>query len=231
MFPKQQTWPLLLLEALVLIPVPVGLLPLANSNCFNILLVKRLKIYSTRTVCIHLVMSTHALGEPFCEVISVSLHMSVITQWDKSALMMAVNGTEIIVSQLLEAGANTDLQDKVYTKHWRRCGLAEGVLLLYVVFYRELILDPSTHLARRLVCDEPFYEVISVSLHMSVITQDGDSALMAAVRRGRTEVVSLLLKAGANTDLKNKVCECKYARCGLGDVLTSTVLLLLYTHT
>ena len=57
-----------------------------------------------------------------------------------------------------------------------------------------------------LVCDETFCEVISVSLHMSVITQDGDSALMMASNGwGRTEVVSLLLKAGANTDLQNKV--------------------------
>ena len=38
---------------------------------------------------------------------------------------------------------------------------------------------------------------------MSVITQYGDSALMMAVRRGITEVVSLLLKAGANIDLQN----------------------------
>ena len=56
-----------------------------------------------------------------------------------------------------------------------------------------------------LVCDEPFCEVISVSLHLSVITQDGESALMMAARKGKTEVVSLLLKAGANTDLQNKV--------------------------
>ena len=56
-----------------------------------------------------------------------------------------------------------------------------------------------------LVCDEPFCEVISVSLHMSVITQDGESALMMAAREGRTEVVSLLLKAGANIHLQNKV--------------------------
>ena len=35
---------------------------------------------------------------------------------------------------------------------------------------------------------------------MSVITQDGDSALMMAVRKGRTEVVSLLVKAGATLD-------------------------------
>ena len=56
-----------------------------------------------------------------------------------------------------------------------------------------------------LVCDEPLCEVISVSLHMSVITQDGDSALMIIVRKDRTEVVSLLLKAGANIDLQNKV--------------------------
>ena len=51
-----------------------------------------------------------------------------------------------------------------------------------------------------LVCDEPFCEVISVSLHMSVITQDGDSALMIAVREGMTEVVPLLVKAGATLD-------------------------------
>ena len=40
---------------------------------------------------------------------------------------------------------------------------------------------------------------------MSVITQDGDSALMIAAREGRTEVVSLLLKAGANIQLQNEV--------------------------
>ena len=55
------------------------------------------------------------------------------------------------------------------------------------------------------MCDEPFCEVISVSLHMSVITQYGYSALMMAAREGRTKVVSLLLEAGANTDLQNKV--------------------------
>ena len=56
-----------------------------------------------------------------------------------------------------------------------------------------------------LVCDEPFCEFISVSLNMSVITQDGDSALMMAARWGRTEVISLLLEAGANTDKQNQV--------------------------
>ena len=35
---------------------------------------------------------------------------------------------------------------------------------------------------------------------MSLITQDGDSALMMAVREGRTEVVPLLVKAGATLD-------------------------------
>ena len=51
-----------------------------------------------------------------------------------------------------------------------------------------------------LVCD-----VICFILHMSVITQDGESPLMLAVRSGRTEVVSLLVKAGAALDLQNKV--------------------------
>ena len=40
---------------------------------------------------------------------------------------------------------------------------------------------------------------------MSVITQNGFSALMEAARRGMTEIVSQLLEAGANTDLQNKV--------------------------
>ena len=40
---------------------------------------------------------------------------------------------------------------------------------------------------------------------MSVITQDGDSALMIAAREGMTEVVSLLLEAGANINLQNEV--------------------------
>ena len=40
---------------------------------------------------------------------------------------------------------------------------------------------------------------------MSAITQDEDSALMKAAREGRTEVFSLLLEAGANIHLQNKV--------------------------
>ena len=64
------------------------------------------------------------------------------------------------------------------------------------------------------VCDDTFYEVISVShtLHMSVITQDGDSALILATRKGRTEVVSQLLEAGAKIHLQNEV---KYLRGGV----------------
>ena len=44
-------------------------------------------------------------------------------------------------------------------------------------------------------------------LRMSVITQYKDTALMMAVREGRTEVVLLLLEAGANIHLQNEV-EC-----------------------
>ena len=40
---------------------------------------------------------------------------------------------------------------------------------------------------------------------MPVITQNGYTALMKAARWGKTKVVSLLLEAGANTDLQNKV--------------------------
>ena len=40
---------------------------------------------------------------------------------------------------------------------------------------------------------------------MSVITQRGESPLMEAARSGRTEVVSLLVKAGAALDLQDEV--------------------------
>ena len=55
------------------------------------------------------------------------------------------------------------------------------------------------------MCNEPSVPVISVSLHMSVITQRGQSPLMVAVRSGRTEVVPLLVEAGAALDLQDQV--------------------------
>ena len=44
-----------------------------------------------------------------------------------------------------------------------------------------------------------------VILHMSVITQDGYSALMRAAWHGYTETVAELVKAKANLDLQNNV--------------------------
>ena len=46
-----------------------------------------------------------------------------------------------------------------------------------------------------------------VILHMSVITQYGGSALMYAAWWGRTEVVVELVKAGANLNLQDTVCQ------------------------
>ena len=46
-----------------------------------------------------------------------------------------------------------------------------------------------------------------VILHMSVITQDGESALMYAASEVSTEVVVELVKAGANLNLQNTVCQ------------------------
>ena len=40
---------------------------------------------------------------------------------------------------------------------------------------------------------------------MSIISQEGASALMLAAQEGYTEVVTQLLEAGANTDLQDKV--------------------------
>ena len=64
-----------------------------------------------------------------------------------------------------------------------------------------------------------YTKFISVSLHMSLITQNGYSALAMAVNKGRTEVASLLLVAGANTDLQDKV---KW-RCDLGILRTQSL--------
>ena len=58
--------------------------------------------------------------------------------------------------------------------------------------------------------------------------QDGDSALMMAAREGRTEVVSLLLEAVANTDLQNKV-KLYNRRCGFGTLYVPSHRCL--THT
>ena len=55
------------------------------------------------------------------------------------------------------------------------------------------------------MCNEPSLPVISVSLHMSVIIQYGNSPLLLAAWNGETEVVSLLVKAGAALDLQDEV--------------------------
>ena len=55
------------------------------------------------------------------------------------------------------------------------------------------------------MCNEPSLPVISVSLHMSIITQSGESPLILAAGSGKTEVVSLLVKAGAALDLQDEV--------------------------
>ena len=73
-------------------------------------------------------------------------------------MVAAWKGRTEVVSLLLEAGANTDLQTEVKC----RCDL--GILYMYTKF-------------------------ISVSLHMSFITQNGNSALKLAALEGRTEVV------------------------------------------
>ena len=47
---------------------------------------------------------------------------------------------------------------------------------------------------------------MSVILHMSVITQDGWSALIRAAYNGHTETVGELVKAGADMNLQTNVC-------------------------
>ena len=41
---------------------------------------------------------------------------------------------------------------------------------------------------------------------LSLISQNGNSALIEAAKAGKTDIVVELVKAGANLDLQNKVC-------------------------
>ena len=52
-------------------------------------------------------------------------------------------------------------------------------------------------------------------LHMSLITQRGDSALIEAAIVGEIEVVVELVKAGANVDLQTDVCQYIYVMKGV----------------
>ena len=66
-----------------------------------------------------------------------------------------------------------------------------------------------------------------VILHMSVITQNGDSALMRAADEGETAVVVELVKAGALLDLQNTVCPYTI----IHDVQKHAYSLVVYTET
>ena len=50
-----------------------------------------------------------------------------------------------------------------------------------------------------------YSEYQCVSYYTCLSSQYGDSALMWAARRGKTEVVMKLIEAGANLNLQNKV--------------------------
>ena len=46
-----------------------------------------------------------------------------------------------------------------------------------------------------------------VMIHMSVITQSGQSALMKGAYYGHTDIVKELVTAGANLNLQDNVCQ------------------------
>ena len=50
-----------------------------------------------------------------------------------------------------------------------------------------------------------YEKILMCQRDMSVVTQDGDSALMMAAKHGHTDIVVELVKAGAKLDLQNKV--------------------------
>ena len=64
---------------------------------------------------------------------------------------------------------------------------------------------------------------------LSVITQDGDSALMRAASSGKTDVVVELVKAGANLDLQSKVCRVMNSGPKMVIAMIRTELYVLHT--
>ena len=53
-----------------------------------------------------------------------------------------------------------------------------------------------------------------------VLTQDGDTALLLACREGKVDVVKVLLQAGADMNIQNKVRNvCMYSVCMIKYIL------------
>ena len=93
-------------------------------------------------------------------------------------------------------------------------------MLNATIFTRRLGLGEVYGYNIRIVCMLVCFN--SVLLHM---LQNGDSALMmAAMEWGMTEIVSMLLSAGANIDILNKVKKalsancCRTARCSMNSL-------------
>ena len=74
------------------------------------------------------------------------------------------------------------------------------MLYVWCALIRETLLYACHHMTH----ESPVTVLaVSVRLHMSIISQDGVSALMLAAQESHTEVVTQLLEAGANTDLQS----------------------------
>ena len=82
-----------------------------------------------------------------------------------------------------------------YTAHARLQGSCDGGTTLF------RFLDPPLNYYSILF---PFFFIFTLS------TQDGDSALTLAARRGHSDVVVKLVKAGASLDLQNNVRDMAY---------------------
>ena len=76
----------------------------------------------------------------------------------------------------------------------------------------------NIHVSYTLYIEYDNYVIVNVYMYIpftttSVITQRGETALMIAASKGRTEVVVELVKAKANLDLQNNVSTCYYEYC------------------
>ena len=154
------------------------------------LLIRRYS-YTTRldTRCAPRVM--HFSAFIFQTLVALKLLLSVISHYVSHSSAVSEASVPLVFS----------MQGAVSSKHARSLGNQHSQTSL-----RGCLLHTSVYHYHILTHEVMVCEIISVSLHMSVFTQDGDSALMMAVRVwGSTEVVSLLLEARANTDLQNKV--------------------------
>ncbi len=123
--------------------------------------------------------------------------------------VISINRFEI-VELLLKAGANTNVKNMVrfivvlVHQLSSRLVVSNGVFIFFLLKFSSQSQVSSVQFLLLQCAFGCIWLVLFFCLLLSV--QNGDTALMKAVRNNHVEIVELLLKAGADINAKNNVC-------------------------